>query len=371
MMKMTRHICFFLCLFLMLSIISCQSNNQEDYKAGIDAVKQKNFDQAIESFTKAIDSGELSEKKLAQGYLFRGASWFEKGMYDNAIHDFTKVIDSKQLPKEVIWDTYNYRGICWAIKQKHDEAKKDYAKAIELEPKEARSYYLYGRACGFTGEYDTAIEYLTKSIELDPKNIENYHFRAKVWHQKGEHDRAIEDHTKAIELNPEGVESYYFRGRAWSDKGEYDRAIGDFNKAVELSPKHADIFLFRGNAWQRKGGYNRAMDDYNKAIDLAPNNPQNYNSLAWLLATCPDSKYRDGYRAVELAEKAVNLSRSEEKMFYKDTLAAAYAEVGRFYEAVSAQEEAVQFIDGKNSKAFEEFSERLELYRKNRPYRDK
>jgi len=167
------------------------------------------------------------------------------------------------------------------------------------------------------------------------------------------------------------VESYYFRGRAWADKGEYEQAIEDLNKAVELNPKHANTFHFRGNMWQRKEGYNRAVDDYTKAIELAPNNPQSYNSLAWLLATCPDSKYRDGYRAVELAEKAVNLSGPEDKLFYKDTLAAAYAEVGRFYEAIEAQEEATEFIKDKDAKTFEEFSGRLELYRKNRPFRDK
>ena len=57
------------------------------------------------------------------------------------------------------------------------------------------------------------------------------------------------------------------------------------------------------------------------------------NDLAWLLATCPDNSVRNGQKAVELAQQAVQLSngRSPEIL---DTLAAAYAEAGRFHEAV-------------------------------------
>ncbi len=64
------------------------------------------------------------------------------------------------------------------------------------------------------------------------------------------------------------------------------------------------------------------------------------NNVAWLLSTCPEAATRDGARAVALAERAVALTRRGEPTLL-DTLAAAYAEAGRFDDAVRAEREAL------------------------------
>jgi tetratricopeptide (TPR) repeat protein len=100
--------------------------------------------------------------------------------------------------------------------------------------------------------------------------------------------------------------------------------------------------------------------------NLPPNVPV-LNSYAWLLATCPESKLRDGLSAVKFAEKAI-ASGERTNANYLETLAAAYAEVGRFTNAVSTQLEAIALSKNKPEKT--KYESELKLYASNLPYRD-
>ena len=125
----------------------------------------------------------------------------------------------------------------------------------------------------------------------------------------------------------------------------------------------------RGITYSDRGEFDRALADYEQALKLNPNLAQAMNSLAWDLATMPSSRLRDGPRAVELAEEALALDANEPG--FLDTAAAAYAEAGRFADAVRAQEKAVGILrraDGVPAATLEDFESRLRLYKNNRPF---
>jgi hypothetical protein len=91
-----------------------------------------------------------------------------------------------------------------------------------------------------------------------------------------------------------------------------------------------------------------------------------YNQLAWIMATCPDPRYRNAREAVAHGTKACEL-RAWKSWGYIDTLAAAYAEAGDFEQAVKWQTKAVE-LAGKNDK--QAVREHLELYKAGKPYRE-
>jgi TPR repeat protein len=92
------------------------------------------------------------------------------------------------------------------------------------------------------------------------------------------------------------------------------------------------------------------------------------NDLAWLLATCPDANIRDGARAVVLAEQAVDESPDAAKL---DTLAAAYAEVGRFEDAIATQRRVISMFDHSDPAVGEAMTSHMNAYLAGRPWRER
>ena len=94
------------------------------------------------------------------------------------------------------------------------------------------------------------------------------------------------------------------------------------------------------------------------------------NNLAWLLATCGEASVRDGARAVELAAKA-NAIAGGKVAGILDTFAAAYAEAGRFGDAVPAAQQAIELAKlAGQAEAAQRIQARLQLYQAGQPYRE-
>jgi tetratricopeptide (TPR) repeat protein len=135
----------------------------------------------------------------------------------------------------------------------------------------------------------------------------------------------------------------------------------------------SDPFLHQGlgDALLLLGDVPGAVAQYRLAVDLQPRSEEPLNRLARVLATSEDTACRDGAEAVRLAERAAALSRSQDFRIL-DTLAAAYAEAGRFREAQQVQERAIELVgpesDGDLVKALKQ---RRDLYRAGKPYREK
>ena len=131
-------------------------------------------------------------------------------------------------------------------------------------------------------------------------------------------------------------------------------------------PKTQATSAARAAAWQKQKDYGKTIADYDEAIRINPRYAWAFNNLAWLLATCPDPKIRDGKKAIELANQACELSEWKDA-YHVDTLATAHAEAGDFDAAVKWETKALTlYAAGKNR---EGGHARLKLYQDKKPYR--
>ena len=123
-----------------------------------------------------------------------------------------------------------------------------------------------------------------------------------------------------------------------------------------------------GNTLIQLGRVPEAMTNFDAALKLNPKFVASANNLAWLLAT--NETVRDGARAVALLENLLQ-NRETRTPGNLDTLAAAYAEAGRFDEALKTATEAVRLAkaegDARKSRSIQK---RLSLYQQNKPFRD-
>lgn len=123
------------------------------------------------------------------------------------------------------------------------------------------------------------------------------------------------------------------RGAYYVDHGETEQAKRDLDRAIELNRRSTEAFFHRGRALEKLNRSVDAITDYEYVLELDPRHLAATNNLAWLLATHPDEKMRNGPRALELArELCMNTDYSIWNCV--GTLAAALAETGDFEPAV-------------------------------------
>ena len=145
--------------------------------------------------------------------------------------------------------------------------------------------------------------------------------------------------------------------------------MADFNEAIRIDPEYVRAYNGRGYVWESKREYDKAIADYTEAIRIEPKDADSYNNIAWLCATCPDARYRDGKRAVESATRACALA-DWKVADYLGTLAAACAEAGDFDAAVKYEGRAIELLPKDDVKLRKDFGSRRALYQAKTPYRD-
>jgi tetratricopeptide (TPR) repeat protein len=197
---------------------------------------------------------------------------------------------------------------------------------------------------------DEAIPHLQKFLKLRPGHPEANHNLGVALLRKGQLDQAIAHFQTALQTRPNFAEAFFNLGNALLQKGQVDQAIASFQKALQSRPDFADASYSLGSALLQKGLVDDALACYQQAIDAQPANAYLLNNLAWGFATCPNAAIRNGARAIKLAQEAERLS-GRTNFWIVGTLAAAYAEDGRFPEAVATAQRALHLATSKTDTA--------------------
>jgi len=152
--------------------------------------------------------------------------------------------------------------------------------------------------------------------------------------------------------------------------GQFDEGIAHLERALALDPEYTTAHGNLGEAYATQGKHALAARQFTLAVDASPDNPFLLNRLAWLLATSPEDDVRKGARAVDLAGRAVSLT-SRQDLMSLETLSAAYAEAGRFEDAVNTGREALALAERQgNGAAAPQLANRILLFEARRKYRE-
>ena len=191
-----------------------------------------------------------------------------------------------------------------------------------------------------------------------------------VFLQRGQLDEAISRLQAAIDLRPENGPAHNNLAKALLQKGRLAEAMVHYRKFFEIEPENVEARNILGTALIQQGRIREAIEQWQEAQAIEPENGNAASNLAWVFATCPDDSIRDGRRAVELAEKALRISGGKIPMIFR-VLAAAYAEDGRFSQAIeSAQRGADLATSQGNSGLAAELQSNIALYQAGTPLRD-
>lgn len=201
-----------------------------------------------------------------------------------------------------------------------------------------RAYYL-----AVAGDLRAAAQELTQAISVAPVKIMSrpdlisdlFSRRAQIWNLGGQPTAALQDCIAAIKLHSKNEEAYRQCYFAFRKLHEYRRAYEALEGAARVSKQHGDAYL---------------------------------NAMAWMMATCPDAKARDGKRAVLTATRACEAEHWKD-WHTIDTLAAAYAEAGDFEKATTFQQRALNMVSSFSGDR-KRIEQRVALYAAHQPYRE-
>ena len=174
---------------------------------------------------------------------------------------------------------------------------------------------------------------------------------------------------QALEADPQSAETHNNLGTVFLRMGKTEKAIAHFSRAVSLNADDAQAHANLANALAEVGMMQESIRHYREALRINPGWPSVANRLAWLLATQTEARLRSGVEAVRLAERFCRDTAYSEPLFL-DTLAAAYAETGRYEEALDTAGKALELADqARQSELAAQIKERMEAFRLRRPLR--
>jgi tetratricopeptide (TPR) repeat protein len=241
----------------------------------------------------------------------------------------------------------------------------DFTAATEVD-RQWRAFHNCGVSWAMLGKYDDAIASFGQAIELNPTFANARFNRAELSLETGRYDLAEKDYAGVIRLDSSDVAAHIGRGHALFYLTRFDEALAEFDVAIQLQPDNAVAHADRADLHAFMGRWEEAAQDYRAAIQLDRNLGRAYQSAAWLMATCPDPRYRDVQLALRSAERALELDGATDYR-YLDTLAAAQASAGQFPPAIEAIEQAIAVAP---ADVRPELQQRLRLYQAKRPFRD-
>ncbi|HOX57158.1 MAG TPA: tetratricopeptide repeat protein [Candidatus Paceibacterota bacterium] len=365
------------------------------YNQGIALAGQGAFDEAIRYYEKAIHL--TPEKDDAHSSL--GYAWFKKGDLGKAIREYNQalrlnptdaeahnnvgyVLFRQGQPAEAIRhfdealrlkpdypEAHDNLGAVLAGQGRYAEAAVHFREALRFQPDSPGTRQKLERAVAIGEKLERAAAPYREALQSNPGDARARGELGRVLLEAGQIEEAMIHCGEAARLTPENPEAQYQLGAVLARKGEAEEAGRQFELALRLEPAFVAAHYALGIVRQQQGRTPEAIGHWREAVRLAPQWSDPLNNLAWAMATDARVEVRDGAEAVRLAEQAVELSGTN-NVGVLDTLAAAYAEAGRFEEAsvTARRAQAAATTQGLEVLA-SQIGERLALYSSRQPYR--
>jgi len=183
-------------------------------------------------------------------------------------------------------------------------------------------------------------------------------------------EEAARHFAEAARICPDSAPIQSDLALALATEGKFDEAIATYRIALKIKPHEIKPRYTLANLLAVQGKYHEAIEEYQATLQEDHDHLLALNDLAWILATAPDPHLRNGAEAVELAEKACQLTNYKTTLFV-GTLAAAYAEAGQFDDAIKSADKAIIMATVEGNKTLvAKNKELLELYRARKAYHE-
>lgn len=258
-----------------------------------------------------------------------------------------------------------------------DVAAAEFEKALELcaarsDRHRAEIAELHNQLglCRFQqGRLDAAAQEFRRSIQASPINAGAHTNLGTVYAEQQDLEAAAAEFQQALRLDPAKAEAYLNLGIIQDSQGRSAEALVALQKAIELTPNSTVAHRELAFVLERLGRTKEAEHEYQESLRLDATWPQMLARAAWQLATHADAKRRNATRAMRLATMVCQATGNRDAVAL-DVAAAAYADAGRFADAIaSARRAQALAVEAGHRELARDIEARLALYEKSMPFR--
>jgi protein O-mannosyl-transferase len=215
---------------------------------------------------------------------------------------------------------------------------------------------------------DLALQYLQEADEMNPGDPGGLNALGWVLMTMGKTAEAQEKFRETLRINPQDAQALATLGTIAVGTGHVNEGLDLLRKSVAARPTHAEYRYELAHALVVANQIEEAIAQYELVLKNDPAFLAALKDLAWIRATFPNAKFRNGKEAVRLAEQACGITTFQDPQCL-NVLDAAFAEAGRFTDAIATAEKArTLYLKAGNTNAATMTEQRLSLYKNSQPF---
>ncbi len=243
----------------------------------------------------------------------------------------------------------------------------DREQAQQADQEFASLHHLLGAIEFDRQQYQASREHYESALLLDPYNRGLRRELLRTLLRMGQVEPAAAQLEAMLQSHADDPESLTELARIRVQLGQPDAAMDLYESSLSIQPA-VEVRFELANLLRDQKRYAEAVEQYRRVLAEVPS-PVVLNNLAWLLATASDDRVRNGGEALQLAQRACEVTSNQvPKML--GTLAAAYAEQGDFRSAARVLGQAIALAQAGDADLVPELEQRLRQYENKQPTRD-
>ena len=235
---------------------------------------------------------------------------------------------------------HNNLGDVWLKSGHVDDAIREYQAALKITPESPVARNNLGSAFFKQGKVAEAIQEFRRVLSRDVQSITGRFNLAAALLRSGRATEAVAEYEKVLAIKPDFAQGHLALGHALMRAERLADAIAQFKIAVQLQPGYAHARNSLATAFAAKQQWGEAIRCWRETLEIDPNDVAAQSGLAWTLATAPDPTLRNGAEALAISQRLSQTTEASNPMILR-VLAAAYAEAGRFPEAIETTERGI------------------------------
>jgi tetratricopeptide (TPR) repeat protein len=235
---------------------------------------------------------------------------------------------------------HNNLGAVWQKSGRIDDAISEYQAALKITPESPLARNNLGSAFIEQGRVAEAMQEFRRVLSRDPQNIRARFNLADALLRSGRTTEAVAENEKTVAIAPDFAQGHLALGHALMRAGRLADAIAQFEIALQLQPRYAHARNSLATAFAATRQWGEAIRCWRETLKITPNNVAAQSGLAWTLATAPDPALRNGAEALTISQHLSQTTGASNPLLLR-VLAAAYAEAGRFPEAIETTERGI------------------------------